>query len=172
MEQGNAKITLTKKTIIISIITLIAIIALAICGTVFFLKNSNSNKIKKESNVVTNEKTSTSFSDMQAKTNASKIGVKINKNIVFNSGNSTGNILLENTSSNKNSFIIRLCVEETGEEIYKSELIEYGTRIDEINLDKPLEKGKYNVVAYLTAYDSAGDIKGTSGLNVTVNILN
>lgn len=174
MNKENKNVVLSKKQIGIFVLLMLVLAVVAISVTVVLInRNKENDNMKVESNVITeNGKNSKNFEEEQAEADASKIGVKINKNIVFNDANSSGNILLENTSKNKNSFSVSLCIEDTSEEVYKSGIIEYGTRIDEINLSKKLEKGTYNAVAYLTAYDQSGNKKGTSGLNVTINVLN
>lgn len=151
--------------IIISSIFLVAV-------GMFFLNAKATNKLKTAPNVITKDSNvKKTLEDMQKETDASMIGVKMNIHPVFNTGDSFGNILLENTSSNGNSYVMTI-VTADNEEIYKSDLITKGTRIDEIKLNKKLKKGKYPAVAYFTSYDKEQNKKGKSGINIEINILN
>ncbi|WP_055071328.1 hypothetical protein [Clostridium massiliamazoniense] len=139
---------------------------------VFFLKAKGTNKLKVAPNVITKDSdVKKTIEEMQKETDASMIGVKMNIHPVFNTGDAFGNILLENTSSNGNSYVMTI-VTEDNEEIYKSDLITKGTRIDEIKLNKKLKKGKYPAIAYFTSYDKDQNKKGKSGINIEINVLN
>lgn len=169
----NKNIAISKKLLIV--ISLVSI--LVVVGVVYFVFRDNeasSSKMKVESNViVSKEDTSkSSFEEMQKRADQSKIGVKMNINPAFKDGKSKGNIKLENTSSNGNSFTVSIVIEKTGQIVYESGLIEKGTKIDEIELNENLDKGEYPAVAYFTAYDTYGNKKGTSGINLSINILN
>lgn len=171
----KSKASISKKKVAIIFTVLIVIVIGLIIAMYFIMKNDKdaTSNMKVESNVVTSkeDKSNLSFEEMQKKTDASKIGVKMNIKPVFQDGNSKGNILLENTSSNGNSFTMSIVIEDTKETVYESGLIKKGTRIDEIKLDKNLEAGEYKAVAYFTAYNDKEEEQGTSGINITLNIL-
>ena len=53
---------------------------------------------------------------------------------------------IENVKDNQNSVYVTIVIRDTGEEIYKSPILKRGSHIENIKLDKALEKGLYDCV--------------------------
>ncbi len=79
--------------------------------------------------------------------------VSVNASVVFENGQSSGSLGLENISANHYYCSLRLVLQDSGETIYKSGGLKPGQYIDEIKLSKNLEKGIYPCIAEVTATD-------------------
>lgn len=172
-EKKNSK-GISKKTFIISIIIMVIVFA-GIIGLVWMFLSDKPKKSDAglDPNVVTRDnKNGKSLEEIQAEVDASKIGVEIASNCIFETGESYGELNIANTSENGKSFLVRFCLKDTGEEIYKSGRIPPNGKIETAMLDKPLDKGVYNVVAYFESFNEDGDADGNVGLDITLTIKN
>jgi len=81
------------------------------------------------------------------------------------------NAYVKNDASNETPVYFDLVVDETGEIVYSSPILELGAELDGITLDKPLETGNYvcTVVYHLIDEDKNELTYVNIGVNVTVN---
>ena len=78
---------------------------------------------------------------------------------------------IENNLSNRYLMKVNIYLDETGEEIYATDLIDPGYYIQEAGLDRHLDPGEYPATAVFTAlYPDTGEIVGTAGANVTIHV--
>ena len=64
---------------------------------------------------------------------------------------------------------VSIIVDNTEEEVYASKFLKPGTYIENVKLDKVLEKGTYSATAYFKAYEE--DI-GQTGAQITITVQN
>lgn len=78
---------------------------------------------------------------------------------------------IENNLTNRYLMKVNIYLDETGEEIYATDLIDPGYYIQQAELDRHLEPGQYAATAVFTAlYPDTGEIVGTAGANVTLHV--
>lgn len=71
---------------------------------------------------------------------------------VFEQNGRKGRIGIENIEANHYSFQVELFLDETGERVYQSGIIDPGYYIEYIGLDKTLQAGDYPATAVFTTY--------------------
>ena len=80
-------------------------------------------------------------------------------------------VRIENNLQNRYIMQVSIYLDETGEEIYSTDLIDPGYYIQETRFDKDLKPGEYAATAVFTAYyPDTEEIVGTVGANVTVHV--
>lgn len=111
--------------------------------------------------------------ELQEQLDRSVIAFSINTSPVFLNGTSEGNLLIENPGNNAKLLQVSIVVDESGEEIYASKYLKPGTYIEDVKLDKILEKGTYDATAYFSAYDEETlEYIGQTGAGITVTVQN
>jgi hypothetical protein len=80
--------------------------------------------------------------------------ISINTTPVFADGASEGNLEIENSPNNHYSTVVQIALEDSGEQIYNSGLIEPNYHIQSDSLSKDLDPGEYEAVATFHAYDT------------------
>lgn len=71
---------------------------------------------------------------------------------VFEEGGKKGRIGIENIAANRYSFQVVIALDETGEKLYESGIIDPGYYIEFIELNRTLESGDYPATAVLSTY--------------------
>ncbi len=71
---------------------------------------------------------------------------------VFEYGGKKGRIAIENIAANHYSFQVDISLEDTGDVVYQSGLIDPGFYIEYIGLNKALQPGDYQATARFTTY--------------------
>lgn len=91
---------------------------------------------------------------------------------VFEEGGKKGNLGIENVPGNRYSLQVSLILDETGEELYRSGLIDPGYYIEYVELDKRFESGAYEATAVFTTYalDETEDEIATTKVKVLLHI--
>ena len=80
-------------------------------------------------------------------------------------------VRIENNIQNRYIMKVNIYLDETGEEIYSTDLIDPGYYIQETKFDKHLDPGEYAATAIFTAfYPDTEDIVGTVGANVKIHV--
>ena len=80
-------------------------------------------------------------------------------------------VRIENNISNRYVMQVSIYLDETGEEIYSTDLIDPGYYIQEVEFEKHLLPGEYAATAIFTAlYPDTEEIVGTVGANVTLHV--
>lgn len=100
-----------------------------------------------------------------------EVAFSINSAPVFETGADAGNILFENPKNNNKLTRVEITLDETGELLYKSGLLEPGSYVPESKLKKDLEPGEYTCTATVYAYrqdDNAFIGKVAAGITIVV----
>ena len=101
------------------------------------------------------------------------INISANTAPIFEDGSSEGNLMLVNESINNYPQKVQIVRNDTGEQIYESDAIAVGNKIERAKLDVVLPAGTYECTAYFHNLDpETGDIIGTAGAIITITIKN
>ena len=101
------------------------------------------------------------------------INISMNTAPYFENGASEGNVMIVNESINNYPQQLEFIRNDTGEQIYQSEAIPVGSKIERAALDVELPAGTYECTAMFHNLDpETGDIIGTAGAIITITIKN
>ena len=101
------------------------------------------------------------------------INISANTAPIFEDGASEGNLMLVNESINNYPQKVQIVRNDTGEQIYESDAIAVGNKIERAKLDVVLPAGTYECTAYFHNLDpESGAIIGTAGAIITITIKN
>ena len=101
------------------------------------------------------------------------INISMNTAPYFEDGTSEGNVMIVNESINNYPQKVQIVRNDTGEQIYQSNAIPVGSKIERAKLDVALPAGTYECTAYFHNLDPvSGDIIGTAGAIITITIKN
>lgn len=171
------------------IILLLIIIALLAAGMVFLITmNNNKKEESKEDILEPNPLVAETeaelgimpgMSDDEIKDRLNRLvadgmlNVSMNSTPYFEDGKSKGNLRIENIPGNSYSFTVEINRDDTGETIYKSNLIDPGYYVENAKLDVELSRGEYPCTAIFTAYDMEKDYQiGTAAMEITITVGN
>lgn len=97
--------------------------------------------------------------------------VFMNTNIVFQDGNSKGNMMIQNIDTNVYPMYVEIYNDDNL--LYKSDIIDPGYKIEEAKLDTVLSKGTYDCTAYFYVTDSnKQEVQNKIGLNIKITVNN
>ena len=101
------------------------------------------------------------------------INISANTAPIFEDGASDGNWMLVYESINNYPQKVQIVRNDTGEQIYESDAIAVGSKIERARLDVDLPAGTYECTAYFHNLDpESGAIIGTAGAIITITIKN
>ena len=101
------------------------------------------------------------------------INISMNTAPYFENGTAEGNVMIVNESINNYPQKVQIVRNDTGEQIYQSNAIPVGSKIERAKLDVVLPAGTYECTAYFHNLDpETGDIIGTAGAIITITIKN
>ncbi len=164
-----------KRVLTIAGILLLIAITVAVCYFLFHKKN--------DPNLLYDDNATTGIlpgididerrKELQEMLDRSVIAFSINTSPVFLNGTSEGNLLIENPGNNAKLIQVRIVINDTEEEIYASKYLKPGTYIENVKLDKILEKGTYQATAYFSAYEEeTAAYIGQTGAQITITVQN
>ena len=160
----------SKKNIAI-IIIIIGIVIIAIVALILIFARQTEPK---RNVVVTPDNVDEILTDMNGQ--AKKPGtyeVTMNTTWNFDRGDkASSDAYVENSTSNTNAVDFDIVLSETGETIFKSPVIPVGSHLENITLDKVLEKGKHACVLTYHLLDDNGTVTSKLNLNLTINVKN
>ena len=111
--------------------------------------------------------------ELQDLLDKSLIAFSINTSPVFLNGTTEGNLLIENPGNNAKLLQVSIQMKDTEEEIYASKYLKPGTYIENAKLQKVLEKGTYEAIAYFSAYDEeTHEYIGRTGAQISITVQN
>lgn len=111
--------------------------------------------------------------ELQDMLDKSLIAFSINTSPVFLNGTTEGNLLIENPGNNAKLLQVSIQMKDTEEEIYASKYLKPGTYIENAKLQKVLEKGTYEAIAYFSAYDEeTHEYIGRTGAQISITVQN
>lgn len=161
----------------ITVVLIISVLIITI-GVLLFINSvsNDDNTLQIDSNVIVGEMDTTTLAEKvkqaQEKVDEGMLALNIAPNPIFVDGESKGKVMIGNPSNNTKSFTVEFILSDNNQSVYKSGLIPPNGYIEEVALDKNLDKGEYLAVAYFTSYSSEGVEDGTVGINIKITILN
>lgn len=151
------------KIIIISLLSVIAILAGTVITTGFVLKNSSTDNQTNQQGVVFDSNAS-AYEETVANDSNDTTGIKVPgyADITALSGTTEFPITLLNPEGNPCNFKFTLSLAETGEKLYTTGLVKPGDAIKGVTLDSPLEKGEYTLVIDIqtSSVDTGAEMNG------------
>ena len=101
------------------------------------------------------------------------INISMNTAPYFEDGKAEGNVMIVNESINNYPQQVEFIRNDTGEQIYQSNAIPVGSKIERAALDVELPAGTYECTAMFHNLDPvSGEIIGTAGAIITITIKN
>ena len=101
------------------------------------------------------------------------INISMNTAPYFENGTAEGNVMIVNEAINNYPQQVEFIRNDTGEQIYQSNAIPVGSKIERAALDVELPAGTYECTAMFHNLDpETGDIIGTAGAIITITIKN
>ena len=98
--------------------------------------------------------------------------ISINTTPTFTNGKAEGPLQIENVPGNQYLMQVQITLDDTGELIYQTGLIEPNHHIQSAKLDVELEKGEYLATAVFNAYDpETEEYIGSAGAKLTITVL-
>ena len=166
------------KIAVVLLLVFVLLLGGALCWFLFLKPDSDDDAIKggqRESEAL--QGTIQRMSDEEIQAALDKVveegmfRISIASNIIAMEGGKA-ELRIENNPDNRYVMQVSIFLDETGEEIYSTDLIDPGYYIQEAALDKYLLPGEYEVTAVFTAYypDSA-DIVGRAGAQVMLYVV-
>ncbi|MEH2941403.1 hypothetical protein VSQ32_00670 [Lachnospiraceae bacterium KK002] len=164
-----------KRALIIAAILLLLILTIVVCY--FLFTKEDDNDLLYDDNatagILPGVDVDERRKELQNLLDRSMIAFSINTSPVFLNGTSEGNLLIENPGNNAKLLRVSILIDDTNEEIYASRYLKPGTYIENVKLDKVLEKGTYNATAYFLAYEEdSGEYIGQTGAQITITVQN
>lgn len=97
--------------------------------------------------------------------------ISIASAIVFETPKDEGQARIENIAANKYHMQVDIVLDETGETVYSSRLIQPGYSIESITLNRELEPGEYRATAVFSAITQESlQLFGTAGAQITLYV--
>ena len=101
------------------------------------------------------------------------INISMNTAPYFEDGKAEGNVMIVNESINNYPQQVEFIRNDTGEQVYQSNAIPVGSKIERAALDVELPAGTYECTAMFHNLDpETGDIIGTAGAIINITIKN
>ena len=101
------------------------------------------------------------------------INISMNTAPYFEDGKAEGNVMIVNESINNYPQQVEFIRNDTGEQIYQSNAIPVGSKIERAKLDVVLPTGTYECTAYFHNLDpESGEIIGPAGAIITITVKN
>ena len=101
------------------------------------------------------------------------INISMNTAPYFEDGTADGNLMIVNESINNYPQKVQIVRKDTGDQIYESNAIPVGSKIERAKLDTALPAGTYECTAYFHNLDpETGEIIGTAGAIINITIKN
>lgn len=99
--------------------------------------------------------------------------ISINPELNLENGASEADLRIENVPSNSYLMKVQISLDDTGEIVYTSGIIEPNYHIQSAPLDIPLKKGIYTATAVFTALDPETEsASGTAAAKITIRVNN
>ena len=101
------------------------------------------------------------------------INISMNTAPYFENGKAEGNVMIVNESINNYPQKVQIVRNDTGEQIYQSNAIPVGSKIERAALDVELPAGTYECTAMFHNLDPvSGEVIGTAGAIITITVKN
>lgn len=156
-----------KNLMAIIIFAIIAIIILV----VLILVLTRQLKANRRNVVVTPDNLEEILSDTQNQAKAGTYEVTMNTTWHFDKGDSaSSDAYVENSTANTNSVYFDIVLTDTDETIFTSPTLPVGSHLENITLDKALDKGRHACVLTYHLLDDNGNAISKLNLKLTINV--
>ncbi len=109
---------------------------------------------------------------MKEKMEEGKFQISINSNVIFETGEASGNVEIENHPQNRYDMQVTIVEEHTREVLYRTQLIRPGYYIAKDYLEQDLEAGTYDAVAIFVTYQGEEfEEVGTTEASLKITVL-
>lgn len=163
-------------------VTLLVIVLIGLCGGMayYIYKDKQQNEISRLTRDedalggMLSGKSQQEIEDiLNAKVEEGMVNIGIQGEPVFEYNGKKGRLGIENIAANRYSFQVDLLLDETGEVIYSSGLIEPGYYIEYVELKKKLDEGDHRATAVFTTYslDETEDKIAEARVNIVLHVL-
>lgn len=157
-----------RKMIIIAFVVLCA--ALVVCVVLLFQKTKPKEL---DRGFVDESNKDTVMEDMGDKVAEGMFECKMTTSWVFEDGKSESpNAYVANVENNLHTIYFDVYEKATEELLYSSPMLPVGTELDNIKLEKELQKGEYDAVVMYTLVDEDNEEVSTVGFDITISINN
>lgn len=158
------------------LILLLLLIIFFLIGIIFFMRKNNTEEEKPvERNVIVNDDNVEEIASKlieEERVQPGRYEVMMNTTWNFKDGGSASyDAYVGNVERNTNSVYFDLSLSDTEEVILSSPIIPVGSHLNNISLDKPLEKGTYDCVCTYQLVDDNNKPVSKVSVGVTVNII-
>lgn len=149
---------------------------LVIIGVLLYLLlNSAKTPSNRDPNALVGQIEGKTQEEIQAELNKivedGMFNISINSMMTFESGTAEGDVRVENIPANHMLMSVQIKLDDTGQVVYETGIIEPGYHIQNDKLDVPLAKGVYHATAMFTAYDPDTEARvGQAGAKVTITV--
>lgn len=157
-----------RKVIIIAFVVLCA--ALVVC-VVLLLQKTKPKELDR--GFVDESNKDTVMEDMGDKVAEGMFECKMTTSWVFEDGKSESpNAYVANVENNLHTIYFDVYEKATEELLYSSPMLPVGTELDNIKLEKELQKGEYDAVVMYTLVDENNEEVSTVGFDITISVNN
>ncbi|MEH2946844.1 hypothetical protein [Sporofaciens sp. JLR.KK001] len=157
-----------RKMIIIAFVVLCA--ALVVC-VVLLLQKTKPKELDR--GFVDESNKDTVMEDMGDKVAEGMFECKMTTSWVFEDGKSESpNAYVANVENNLHTIYFDVYEKATEELLYSSPMLPVGTELDNIKLEKELQKGEYDAVVMYTLVDEDNEEVSTVGFDITISVNN
>ena len=157
-----------RKMIIIACVVLCA--ALVVC-VVLLLQKTKPKELDR--GFVDESNKDTVMEDMGDKVAEGMFECKMTTSWVFEDGKSESpNAYVANVENNLHTIYFDVYEKATEELLYSSPMLPVGTELDNIKLEKELQKGEYDAVVMYTLVDEDNEEVSTVGFDITISVNN
>lgn len=157
-----------RRMIIIAFVVLCA--ALVVC-VVLLLQKTKPKELDR--GFVDESNKDTVMEDMGDKVAEGMFECKMTTSWVFEDGKSESpNAYVANVENNLHTIYFDVYEKATEELLYSSPMLPVGTELDNIKLEKELQKGEYDAVVMYTLVDEDNEEVSTVGFDITISVNN
>lgn len=161
---------------------LLIIILLGLCGGMFYYiyamkQASGKSRLARDEAALGGMlpgKSEQEISDLlNAKVEEGMVNIGIQGEPVFEQNGKKGRLGIENIEANRYSFQVDLILDDTGETVYSSGIIDPGYYVEYAELNKTLQAGDYAATAVFTTYslDESEDQIAEARVQLTLHVL-
>ena len=179
-EKRDAK---SRTLVILAVVGLVAALTVGIFTTVRMIRKPAQTKDDPRTGIVYDDSAiEGGWDDLSPEEIAEKLNEKVAEGMInismntapyFEDGTSEGNVMIVNESINNYPQKVQIVRNDTGEQIYESNAIPVGSKIERAKLDVALPAGTYECTAYFHNLDPvSGEIIGTAGAIINITIKN
>lgn len=167
-----------RKKELIGMLLLLLLVAVLIAGVrLLESKETKPESRMRDVNAIIGQVEGKSDEEIQSELNRivekGMFNISINSDIVMEDGTSEAELRIENVPGNQYLMGVDITLDESGEVIYSSGILEPNHYIQKAALKRPLEKGVYSATALFGAYDMEQEEKvGEAGAEIKIIVKN